>query len=120
MFLRKVRRIGRVFAIALLAWTAVDLLDRGACQSHGVMPVAVARGATGCLVADDAGPAHGHDDPGALAGHVGDCFCCSPFVDIKTPFHLAVASSGVWLEPQSSPLYVSVTRPHLYRPPIGV
>lgn len=118
MFLRKVRRIGRVFAIALLAWTAVDLLDRGACQNHGVMPVAVAPGAA-CVTAAAAGPGHGHQEPGALAGHAGDCFCCSPFVDVRTPFHLSISSATVWLEPPGSPMYTSVTRAHLYRPPIA-
>lgn len=118
MFLRKVRRIGRVFAIALLAWTAVDLLDRGACQNHGAMPAAVLPGAPG-LASAGAAPGHGHDAPGAMAGHADDCFCCSPFVDVRAPFHLAVASSGVWLEPQGSPVYTSVTQAHLYRPPIA-
>ncbi len=118
MFLRKVRRIGRVFAIALLAWTAVDLLDRGACQNHGTLTAAVLPGAPG-IASDAPAPGHGHDAPGALAGHAGDCFCCSPFVDVRTPFHLSVTSSGVWVEPQGSPGYASVTQAHLYRPPIA-
>jgi hypothetical protein len=118
MFLRKVRRIGRVFAIALLAWTAVDLLDRSACQNHGVLPAAAAPAAAGWF-AEGGAPAHGHGEPGALAGHAGDCFCCSPFVDVRTPFHLSVASTGVWFEPQGSPVFASVTQAHLYRPPIA-
>ncbi len=119
MFLRKVRRIGRVFAIALLAWTAVDLLDRSACQNHGVLPAAVAPGAAASLAAEGSGAVPGHDGPAVPAGHAGDCFCCSPFVDVRAPFHLSVTSVGVWLQPPASPLYASVTRTHLYRPPIA-
>jgi hypothetical protein len=118
MFLRKARRIGRIFAVTLLVWTAVDLLDYRACENHGELPAAVSPTAMALLASGGAGPTdQGH--PGPLEGHAGDCFCCSAFVDVKTPFLLSFSETGVWLQPPDSPVYTSIPLSHLYRPPIA-
>lgn len=119
MFLRKVRRIGRVFAIALLAWTAVDLLDHRVCVNHAALPELASPAASVLLTAPGGGHAPGHGHHGPPDGHAGDCFCCSAFVDVKTPFQLSVTSTGVWLDAAISTTYQSATPTHLYRPPIA-
>jgi hypothetical protein len=118
MLLPRVRRTGRVFAVALLLWTAVDLLDRRTCLNHADVNGVPSPAAPMTLGTSGAPtePGHGH---GAPAGHAGDCFCCSAFVDVQAPFLLVIASSTLWLEPPAAPHYVSVARPHLYRPPIA-
>ena len=116
MFLRKARRIGRVFALILLTWTAVDLLDRGACQNeHGLL---VPRSsAEAPLLGGRSAPGEQHGDA-FPPGHAGDCFCCSSFVDVKLPFALSIASAFVWVQPGPSPTYASVPLRHVFRPPI--
>jgi hypothetical protein len=118
MFLGRVRRIGRVFAVILLAWTAVDLIDRRACQNHPHwLPVAAPAAAHVGAAGDPLAPAHDHRDP--MAGHLGDCFCCSSFVDVRLPFELTIAASVAWLDASPLHTYASVSAPHLYRPPIA-
>ena len=118
MFLRKARQIGRIFAVVLLVWTAVDLLDYRACQNHGALPWGASPSSLTSLADAGAGfPGRGHSGP--IEGHAGDCFCCSAFVDVKTPFHLLFSAAGVWLQPPGSPVYASIARSQLYRPPIA-
>ncbi|RPJ85080.1 MAG: hypothetical protein EHM13_02160 [Acidobacteria bacterium] len=118
MFLRKVRRIGRLFAVVLLAWTAIDLLDRHACQNHPALPVVAS--STGEAALGPPADAGGDDrhDAGFPPGHSGDCFCCSAFVDVRLPFSLTVASEYVWVEPTAVHGYSSVSLHHIFRPPI--
>lgn len=119
MLLRKVRSVAPLFALVLLAWTAVDLLDRHACQNEAPLPAA----ASGSERWDLSSPPDDHEGGGAhgapLAGHAGDCFCCSAFVDVKAPFDLFASSAAMPLVAVSAPHYVSVVQPHLYRPPIA-
>jgi hypothetical protein len=114
MVFERARRIGRVFAVALLAWTAVDVLDYGVCANHrdpfpGCAPVSVG-GAAPNAPADPAGPLH---------DHAGDCFCCSPYVDVQAPFSVTLTYTVKWaLTPEA------VARPvfgaaRLYHPPLA-
>ena len=114
MVFQRARRIGRVFAVILLAWTAVDLFDYGACANHRdgfpvCAPVSVC----------DAAPTDGGCPAGPMEGHAGDCFCCSPYVDVRAPFAVALRYTIAW------PLAAeTVARPllgasRLYHPPLA-
>jgi len=114
MVFDRARRIGRVFAVALLVWTAVDVLDYGVCANHqDPFPVCAPLSVSGAAPAGPGCPA------GPFHGHAGDCFCCSPYVDVQTPFHVTLNYTVKWaLSPEA------VARPvfgaaRLYHPPLA-
>ncbi len=113
MVFDRARRIGRVFAVALLIWTAVDILDYGACANHQHPFPACAPASV-----SEAGPTSTGGPAGPLRDHLGDCFCCSPYVDVQAPFHVTLDYTVNWaLTPET------VARPvfgaaRLYHPPL--
>jgi len=103
------RRLGRVFAILLLVWTTVDLIDHNVCADHAGGVPGAARTAVG-----QAAPAQAPAIP-----HVDHSFCCSHTVDVQAPFHLAVTLAVVGLAPSDvTPLPFSDPR-GLYHPPLA-
>jgi len=112
MVFDRVRRIGRVFAVALLVWTAVDVLDYGACANHRDFPLCAP------LSVSCTAPVHGDGPMGPMDGHAGDCFCCSPYVDVQAPFHVTLRYTVAWslaVETVARPLFGAS---RLYHPPI--
>ena len=114
MVFERARRIGRVFAVALLAWTAVDVLDYGACANHqhGFAPCAP-------RTVSGAAPAHEHGPSSPPEGHAGDCFCCSPYVDVQTPFHVTLQYSVAWPIPPDAVARPLIGASPWYHPPLG-
>lgn len=75
------RRLARVVALMLLAWTAVDLTATRLCAADAV-PMAAA------FESPEARPDGGDDPkPGRPApqSHIDDCFCCSHCVNVAMP-----------------------------------
>jgi hypothetical protein len=110
MVFRRIRRIGRGFAIALLLWTVVDLVDHHVCDAASA-PMPMSRESR-------------IDGPGELAGHrhthtPNSCFGCSPYVDIQTPFALTLtyASVGTLADLELNP--TTIHPPALFHPPIA-
>ena len=109
MTLSRARRIGRVFAVALLLWTAVDLLDFGVCENNHVrLGTHTQATLQSPAEQDGCGPHHCHD-----------CFCCSPYVDVQVPFLIHVAAEAtpaVSTDPVLVPLIAAAP---LYHPPLA-
>lgn len=107
----RARRIGRVFAVALLLWTAADLVDFGLCEnsrvSLGLYTEATVQAAASPEV-------HHHGE-----GQCHDCFCCSPYVDVKAPFVIDAGIEGTPAVPTDPVLLPFVTAARLYHPPLA-
>jgi len=79
----RVRRIGRMFVLVLLAWTAIDLLNPALCGLDE-LPFVAANAAV------DSNNAIPNDPPVPAA----DCFCCSHNVNFKPIVQVAVSFSA--------------------------
>jgi hypothetical protein len=66
-----------VCAIALLLWTAVDLMNVGLCALDNEHALSAAAAVPTMRAVDEAGPR----GAGGPAPHVDDCFCCSRCVE---------------------------------------
>lgn len=108
MFSPSFRRTARLFAVVLLLWTAIDLFDFGVCVQHH-----------GRIGAFDAAAWRAPNDLGTAEEGAEDCFCCSHVVDVRVPYHIALAYTVAWVlveEPASRP---ALTPPALYHPPLA-
>ena len=70
------RRLARVVALTLLAWTALDLANSNLCALDAASQPVSLRQTSDRLAASRA-------DPGAPTFGADDCFCCSHCVDIS-------------------------------------
>ena len=105
-----IRRVGRVFAIVLLVWTTVDLIDHNVCVTHA----APAPGARGTVIGYSA------EGPSPLQAPQADhSFCCSHTVDVRTPFRLALTLGVIGLAPENCPLLPFHDSSGLYHPPLA-
>ncbi len=103
------RRIARLFATALLLWTAADVCDYGLCSHHRDPINAFAQ--TALRESSPDGPS-GENGPG-------DCFCCSHVVDVRTPFRIALGYEFVWGLPDESAGPPHLTPVPHYHPPLA-
>ena len=76
MYSRWRRNLYRVFAVALLLWTAVDLTNTRLCALEDEDPLELVAG-DAVMHADGTGP----QGPAEPDTHVDDCFCCSRCVE---------------------------------------
>jgi hypothetical protein len=99
--------IARVVAIALLAWTAADLVNSRLCLLDQWVGSAAQRSS---IRADM--PSHTEMPTGQE-----DCFCCSHNVQAGSTLDLSVAEASVAIPPEA--LFASILTPSrpLYRPP---
>jgi hypothetical protein len=118
--LRRIRRIGRTFAILLLAWTAADLCDYGLCE-HSREPLGAAIPASGSDAARVKNRTTNVPGNGACPVPCGpdDCFCCSHFVDVQMPFHIALTYTTVWEVADTIAARPHFTAFPLYHPPLA-
>ena len=114
MVFDRVRRIGRVFAVALLVWTAVDILDYGACANHQHLFPSYAPASVNA-----AAPATPDAPMGAPSGHSGDCFCCSPYVEVQTPFEVTLSYTVAWTLAPETVVHAVLSTSRLYHPPLA-
>ncbi len=108
MHSRTFRRLARLFAVILLAWTAADLCDYQLCAHHREPLGAWSETRLRAAPTDSQAPADGDD-----------CFCCSHFVDVRTPFRIALGYEVAWFvgdQPVGEPHVAAIP---LYHPPIG-
>jgi hypothetical protein len=103
-----VRRTGRIFALLLLVWTAVDLVDHSLCGRGEGGPEA----GTVALVGQ---PSPGH---ASQPSHIDHSFCCSHTVDVQTPFRIALTFDAVGLQPLEAPALPLASPDDLYHPPL--
>jgi hypothetical protein len=86
---RRHTALGRIVALVLLLWTAVDLTNSGLCALENETAPATGSGATTMAAADwDGGASVPTQDP----IHVDDCFCCSHCVDVSAIVPTTVVS----------------------------
>ena len=109
MVFAAIRRIGRVFAIILLAWTTIDLIDHNVC-AH---PSIAVQGAGATTVGQAAPPSS------PPATHVDHSFCCSHTVDVKTPFRITLTFAAVGFAPLDDPALLLNDPDDLYHPPLA-
>jgi hypothetical protein len=109
MIFTEVRRIGRLFSILLLLWTAADLVEHFS-PDRGPKMLDVQSASVG--QPSSAGP-------GQQASHADHSFCCSHSVDVKTPFAVAVTSRPDDLAPDHSPALPFRNPTGLYHPPLA-
>jgi hypothetical protein len=109
MVIADVRRIGRLFAVLLLVWTTVDLVDHdlgvwGAERDGGAIEAPVAR----------------IPPPNATQPlHVDHSFCCSHTVDITMPFSLGLTFDGRQIPPAAAPIPQISPLNTVYHPPLA-
>lgn len=108
MFSPAFRRAARLFAVVLLAWTAVDLLDFGVCVQH--------HGRIGSFTATEWRAPNEADTPDEGCE---DCFCCSHVVDVRTPYHIALAYTVAWVIADHDVSTPPLTPTPLYHPPLA-
>ena len=114
MVFDRVRRIGRVFAVVLLSWTAGDILDYGACANHRHGFPVDAPVSVSCTA-----PAERDCPPAPMEGHAGDCFCCSSYVDVQAPFEVTLSDTLAWALAQEAVARPLVGASPLYHPPLA-
>jgi hypothetical protein len=112
------RRIGRLFAVLLLAWTAADICDFGLCR-HDREPIApaVPAGPHGARTVTAWAPDTGAPSDAADLGE--DCFCCSPYVDVQTRVAITVTYSFAWKVAFDLAARPDVAASRLYHPPLA-
>ena len=109
MVFRRIRHIGRGFAIALLLWTVVDLVDHHVCDA-ATPPMPTCREASIGGRGELNGHRHTHTP--------NSCFGCSPWVDVQTPFALSPAYVSI---ATLAELELNLTTNHpraLFHPPL--
>lgn len=84
------RRLARVVAVMLLAWTAVDLTATRLCAADAVA-MATASGSPEARPDGGDGPASGRP---ARQSHIDDCFCCSHCVNVAVPEPLLAVTAA--------------------------
>jgi hypothetical protein len=109
MVCARVRRIGRLFSVLLLLWTAVDLVEHFSPDRGPKM--------TGVQVATAGQPSSAERE--RLAPHPDHSFCCSHTVDVKTPFAIAITPLLVGLAPEDSAVLPFRNPTGLYHPPLA-
>ena len=107
VFLSGGSRVARVVAIALLTWTAADLINSRLCALDQWSPSAAQHSSFGA------------DTPSntQIPTAPDDCFCCSHDVQAGANINLSVAEASVAIPPEV--LFASVLTPSrpLYHPP---
>lgn len=103
------RRISRLFAAALLLWTAADLFDHHLCV-HDHERVGV--------FGETAFRAPSHDEAPVQEG-CDDCFCCSRVIDVGRRFDLTTVEPVTWLVPDAPALAGERALSPLYHPPLA-
>ncbi len=109
MVFAHVRRIGRLFSIVLLLWTAVDLVEH---FSPGLGPRMTGRQGSSVGPSSSAAPAQ-------QAAHTDHSFCCSHSVDVQTPFAVARTSRVVGLAADHTSALPFRNPTGLYHPPLA-
>jgi hypothetical protein len=107
---RRIRHIGRGFAVALLLWTVVDLVDHHVCDAANV-PMPTCRAASVGVPGESTGHRHTHTP--------NSCFCCSPYVDVQTPFSLTLAYVSIDTLAELDLSLTTAYPPALFHPPLA-
>jgi len=110
MVFRRIRHIGRGFAIALLLWTVVDLVDHHVCAAAAA-PMPTSRAASIDGPSEHTGHGHTHTP--------NSCFCCSPYVDVQTPFVLTLAYVSIDTLAELHLIPTTIHPRSLFHPPLA-
>ena len=76
------RRLARLAAVVLLAWTGVDLIATQLCAADSVV---LATGSSGAVTIQPDASSESDPTRGTPRAHVDDCFCCSHCVNVVLP-----------------------------------